>query len=46
MTAPAGSPDLILRRGCFATLDRSNSVASAVAIKEAASQVMAQSGHA
>jgi predicted amidohydrolase YtcJ len=34
MTAPAGSPDLILHRGRFTTLDRSNPVASAVAIKD------------
>jgi predicted amidohydrolase YtcJ len=34
MTAPAGSPDLILHRGRFTTLDRSNPVANAVAIKD------------
>jgi predicted amidohydrolase YtcJ len=34
MTTPAGSPDLILHRGHFTTLDRSNPVASAVAIKD------------
>jgi predicted amidohydrolase YtcJ len=34
MTAPPGSPDLILHRGRFTTLDRSNPVASAVAIKD------------
>jgi predicted amidohydrolase YtcJ len=34
MTAPTGSPDLILHRGRFTTLDRSNPVASAVAIKD------------
>jgi predicted amidohydrolase YtcJ len=34
MTASAGSPDLILHRGRFTTLDRSNPVASAVAIKD------------
>src|SRR5271163_2140888 len=34
MTAPAGSPDLILYRGRFTTLDRSNPVANAVAIKD------------
>jgi predicted amidohydrolase YtcJ len=33
MTAPAGSPDLILHRGRFTTLDRSNPIASAVAIE-------------
>jgi|HubBroStandDraft_5_1064220.scaffolds.fasta_scaffold1014582_2 hypothetical protein len=30
MTAPAGSPDLILHRGRFTTPDRSNPVASAI----------------
>ena len=34
MTAPDGSPDLILHRGRFTTLDRANPIASAVAIKE------------
>ena len=34
MTAPTGSPDLILHRGRFTTLDRSNPVASAVAIED------------
>jgi predicted amidohydrolase YtcJ len=34
MTSPTGSPDLILHRGRFTTLDRSNPVASAVAIKD------------
>jgi predicted amidohydrolase YtcJ len=34
MTVPAGSPDLILHRGRFTTLDRSNPIASAVAIKD------------
>src|SRR5271155_5016252 len=34
MTAPAGSPDLILHRGLFTTLDPSNPIASAVAIKD------------
>jgi predicted amidohydrolase YtcJ len=34
MTAPDGSPDLILHRGRFTTLDRSNPIASAVAIKD------------
>ncbi len=34
MTAPAASPDLILHRGLFTTLDRSNPAASAVAIKD------------
>jgi predicted amidohydrolase YtcJ len=34
MTAQANTPDLILHRGLFATLDRSNPVASAVAIKD------------
>ena len=32
MTAPATAPDLILHRGLFTTLDRSNPTASAVAI--------------
>ena len=32
MTAPATAPDLILHRGLFATLDRANPTASAVAI--------------
>jgi predicted amidohydrolase YtcJ len=34
MTAHAGTPDLILHRGMFTTLDRSNPIASAVAIKD------------
>src|ERR1700735_2203045 len=34
MTAPDGSPDLILHRGRFTTLDRSNPIADAVAIKD------------
>jgi predicted amidohydrolase YtcJ len=34
MTAPAGAPDLILHCGRFTTLDRSNPIASAVAIKD------------
>ena len=34
MTAHAGTPDLILHRGMFTTLDRSNPTASAVAIKD------------
>jgi predicted amidohydrolase YtcJ len=33
MTAPATAPDLILHRGLFATLDRTNPSATAVAIK-------------
>ena len=34
MTTPTGSPDLILHRGHFTTQDRSDPVASAVAIKD------------
>jgi len=34
VTAHAGTPDLILHRGMFTTLDRSNPTASAVAIKD------------
>jgi predicted amidohydrolase YtcJ len=34
MTTQAGTPDLILHRGLFTTLDRSNPTASAVAIKD------------
>lgn len=36
MTAPAQTPDLILRNGRFTTLDRSNPAAEAVAIKDGA----------
>jgi len=34
MNAPDHAPDLILHRGLFTTLDRSNPTASAVAIKD------------
>ena len=34
MMAPAGAPDLILHRGRFTTLDRSNPIADAVAVKD------------
>jgi hypothetical protein len=34
MTAAAGAPDLILHRGRFTTLDQSNPIASAVAIRD------------
>jgi predicted amidohydrolase YtcJ len=34
MTAPTPTPDLILHRGLFTTLDRGNPAASAVAIKD------------
>src|SRR5262245_61723866 len=34
MTSGTNSPDLILHRGLFATLDRSNPTASAVAVKD------------
>jgi predicted amidohydrolase YtcJ len=34
MMGPAGAPDLILHRGRFTTLDRSNPIATAVAVKD------------